>query len=94
MKRAARNEELHLVSLAQVRPDDVVLRRAVLQHHQHLDRIAEIVMIELVVADAVQLHRLLRRQHEIERRARPPAANGAAMPPGAIWCLLMKVTRT
>ena len=58
---------------AQIRSDDVMLRGAVGQHHQHLDRVAEIIMIELVVADAVQLHRLLRRQHEIERRShRPP----------------------
>jgi hypothetical protein len=35
--------------------------------HQHLDRIAEIVVVELIVPDAVELHRGLRRHHEIER---------------------------
>jgi hypothetical protein len=34
--------------------------------HQQLDRIAEIIMIELVVPDAVKLHGRLLRHHEIE----------------------------
>src|SRR5262249_38683330 len=36
---------------------------------------AEIIMIELVVPDPVEFHRLLWRQHEIKRRPRRPAVS-------------------
>ena len=52
-----------------VRADNEQLAVAVLAQQQHLDRVAEIIVIELLVLDAVQLHRRFRRHHEIERRA-------------------------
>jgi hypothetical protein len=36
---------------------------------QHLNRIAEIIVIELLASDAVKLHRRVGRDHEIKRRA-------------------------
>jgi hypothetical protein len=69
VERVAGDEQLHLLPRAQIGADNVVLGRAVGHQHQHLDRVAEVIVIELIVADAVQLHRLVRRQHEIERRA-------------------------
>src|SRR5215831_18144177 len=56
MKRVAGDEELQLFPAAQVRADDA-LGRAVAVQQQDLERIAEIVVVELIVADAVEPHR-------------------------------------
>jgi hypothetical protein len=61
------------MAFAQIRTDNVKLGRTILQHHQNFDRVTEIIMIELVVPDAVEFHRFLRRQHEIERRSSGPS---------------------
>lgn len=69
----ARNQKLHAVAGAQIRPDDDVL--ALPAQQQHLDRIAKVIMIELVIADPVQPHRRLRRHHEIQRRPQRAAVS-------------------
>jgi hypothetical protein len=50
MKRVARDEELQLFPAAQVRADDDALGRAVAVQQQDLERIAELVVVELIVA--------------------------------------------
>src|SRR5215469_18810489 len=69
MKRVAGDEELQVFPAAQVRPDDNAVARAVTAQQQDLERIAEVVVVELIVADAVELPRCSRRYHEIERGA-------------------------
>jgi len=54
---------------AQVRPDDDAVGRAVAAQQQDLERIAEVIVVELIIADAVKTHRCSRRHHEIERGA-------------------------
>ena len=56
-----------------VRTDDDALHRPVAVEHEHLERIAEIVVVELAVPDAVEPDRRGRRHQEIERRAERPA---------------------
>src|SRR5262245_30674296 len=72
------------MALAQIGADGMKLGGPVFQHHQNFYRVAEIVMIELIVADAMEFHRVLRRQHEIERRSRRPAVRERSL--HAIWC--------
>jgi hypothetical protein len=69
VERVAWDEELEQVAAGEVRPHHMQFAAAVLAEQQHLDRIAEIVVVELVVLDAVKLHRRFRRHHEIERGA-------------------------
>src|SRR5262245_44514916 len=69
----ARDIQLHAMALAQIRADDVTFSRPAFQQHQHFDRIAKIIMIELIVADAVELHRLLGRHHKVKRRSSRPS---------------------
>src|SRR5262245_3154317 len=70
---AAWDIQLHPMALAQIGADDVTFGRPVFRQHQYFDRIAKIVMIELIVTDAVKLHRLFRRQHEVKRRSSRPS---------------------
>ena len=71
VKGVPRNQQLDTVAGPQIRADDNVLALAAQQ--QHLDRVAQVIVIELVVADAMQPHRRLRRHHEVQRRAQRAA---------------------
>ena len=53
----AGDEELHALTGAEVGADHGESVGAVVMQHQHLDRVAEIVVIELMVLYAVELHR-------------------------------------
>ena len=75
VKRVSWNQKLHALSSAQVRTDDNMLGYSVLVQHQNLDRITQVIVIELVVADSMEAHRRIRRDHEIERGACRPAIN-------------------
>jgi len=95
VKSTAGNQKLHTLPATQVWTDYNAFGRAIDVQHQHVDRITEIIMIKLVVADAMQPDRCARRYHKIEHRAsRPPSVNYVGNPPGAIRFSLMKVTRT
>ena len=62
-------EKLHQLAAREMRPDHDELAGAAFMQQQHLDRVAEIIMVEPIAFDAVELHRRLGRHHEIERRA-------------------------
>ena len=66
---AAGNEELHALADTEVGAEHSKRVSAIIMQRQHLDRVAEIVVIELMVPDAVKLYRRGRGHHEIERRA-------------------------
>ena len=57
VERIAGDWQLHALTAAQVRSDDDPLGAAVGVQQEHLERATEIVVIELVVADAVKPHR-------------------------------------
>jgi len=57
VKCIAWNEKLYVLTTAQLRTDNDALGRSIGVKHQDLNRIAEVIVIELVVADAVQSHR-------------------------------------
>src|SRR5439155_5858005 len=79
MECIAGNEELQALAIAQIRPDNDALAIAIGMQQKHLDRIAEIVMVELVVADAMEAHRRRGRHHEVERGT-PTAAGRQTAP--------------
>src|SRR5262245_45300098 len=68
MKGVAGDEELEVFPAAQVGTDDDAVGRTVAVQRQDPERIAEIVMVELIIADAVEPHRRSWRHHEVERR--------------------------
>jgi hypothetical protein len=68
VERAAWNEELHELAADDIRPDDHELAGAAFVEQEHLDRVALIIAIELIVLDAVKLHRRFRRHHEEQCR--------------------------
>jgi hypothetical protein len=72
MERVAGNEQLHPLAPAQVGADNDPLGRAAAMQKQDLERVAEIVVVELVVTDSVKPHRCGRRHHEVERRPHWP----------------------
>src|SRR5207248_9667671 len=49
----AGNKQLHVLSLAQVRANDDPIGRAIVVQQKQFERIAQIIMIKLTVADAV-----------------------------------------
>ena len=67
MKCVAGNEKLDALIATHVWPDHNALARAIFVQQQHLDRITEIIMIKLVVADAVAAP-VHRPDHKIEGR--------------------------
>ena len=68
----AGDQHLHALAVAQIRSDDDTRGGAVAVQQEHFEGIAEIIVVELVIADAVQAHRSLRRDHEVERGAQGP----------------------
>jgi hypothetical protein len=83
VERVAGDVELQHVAAGDVGTDDDQLAVAVLAQQQHLDRVAEIILIELLVT--------------MKMSAVPngrPSANGACRPPGAIIRSLLYVSRT
>ena len=68
VKRIARNQKLDALTTAKIRTDYDAFARAIAMQHQHLDGITELIGVKLVIADAMQPHRCIRRYHEIERR--------------------------
>jgi hypothetical protein len=66
VKRVAGDQELHPLAGAQVGPDHDAFGRAVGVQHEHLERITEIVVIELVVADPMKADRCPRRNQKIQ----------------------------
>jgi len=72
-------EQLHLVARGEIRPDDFDRVRPVGVQGQHLERIAQVAVVQLIVADAVQPHRPLGRHQEVQRAAdRPPVSKRCA----------------
>jgi hypothetical protein len=67
MKCVAGDQQLNALAPAQVGADNDALGRAVAMQQQDLERVAEIIVVKLVVADAVEPHGRGRRYHEVER---------------------------
>ena len=75
VERIARDQKLHTLTRAQIRADYNVLGCSVLVQYQNLDRVTQVIVIELVVADSMQAYRCIGRDHEIECGACRPAIN-------------------
>jgi hypothetical protein len=61
------NQELDMMPITQVGADDHPLCIAIAVQQEHLKRIAEVIVIELIVANAVKPDRRTGRDHKIQR---------------------------
>jgi hypothetical protein len=66
VKRIVGDQLLHALSAANVRSDDDPFEIAFRVQEEQLDRIAEITVVGLAVADAMQPYRRDRRDHEVK----------------------------
>jgi hypothetical protein len=73
MERVTWDEELDVFPAAHVWTDDDALARAVAAQKQDLERITEVIVVQLVIADAVEPHRCGWRDHEVERGSDRPS---------------------
>ena len=67
MERISGDQQLHTVPTAQVWSDDDPFGGAVGVQQEYLERISEVLVVELVVADSVKPYRGVGRHHEVER---------------------------
>jgi hypothetical protein len=67
VERVPGDQQLHALSIGQVRAHNHLLRAAVGVQEEHFERIAEIIVVELVIADSVQPYRRAGRDHKVER---------------------------
>ena len=88
MERIARNEKLHPLSCNDVRPNNNMPDLAIARQHEHFEGIAEIIVIELIITDAVKSHGAsgVTRKYNADPNGVPPA-NGCGNPPGATQLL-------
>jgi hypothetical protein len=69
VKRIARDQKLHLLAGTEIWTDYDMLACTIFVQHKNFNRIAEITVIKLIVANAVKSHGRIRRHHEIQCRA-------------------------
>jgi hypothetical protein len=63
------DQKLHALARAEFRADYNVLACAVFVQHKHFNGITEVTMIKLIIANAMESHWRVRRDHEIQCRA-------------------------
>jgi len=68
VKSIAGNQKLHTLTATQVWTDHNAFARAINVQQQNLNRITEVIMIKLIVANAMEPDGCAGRYHEIERR--------------------------
>jgi len=73
VERIARDQKLHALAGAQIWTDYKALARAVFVQHKNFNGITQVTVIKLIVANAMESHRRIRRHHEIQCGARWPA---------------------
>jgi hypothetical protein len=73
VERIPRDQKLHALAGAEIRTDYGALACAVFVQHKNFNGITQVTVIKLIVANAMESHRRIRRHHEIERGARWPA---------------------
>jgi hypothetical protein len=73
VERITRDHKLHALTRVQIRTHDDALACSILVQHKNFNWIAQVTVIKLIVADAMQAHRRIRRDHEVKRRTRWPA---------------------
>src|SRR5262245_2670553 len=73
VQRIPRDQKLHALAGAKIRTYDDMLTCAVFVQHKNFNGITQVTVIKLIVANAVEAHRRIRRDHEIQRGACWPA---------------------
>jgi hypothetical protein len=73
VERITRDQKLHALACPQIRTYDDVFACSIFVQHKNFNRITQVTVIELIVANAMESHRRIRRHHEIECRPSWPA---------------------
>ena len=73
VERIPRDQKLHALAGAEIRTDYGALACAVFVQHKNFNGITQVTVIKLIVSDAMESHRRIGRNHEIESGARWPA---------------------
>jgi len=68
VERITRDQELHALAGGEIRIDYGMLACSISVQHKNFNRIAEITVIKLIVANAMESHGCIRRHHEIQCR--------------------------
>jgi hypothetical protein len=66
VKSTAGDKQLHALAAAKIRTDNDALGGPIGVKHQNLNRVSEVIVIKLIVADAVQPHGGLGCYHEVQ----------------------------
>jgi hypothetical protein len=66
VESVARNEKLHALAGAKIWTDYGALGCSIFMQHKNFNRITQITVIELIVANAMERHGRIRRDHKVE----------------------------
>ncbi len=69
VERITRDQKLNALAASQVRPDNDALTSAICMQKENLEGIAQIIVIKLVIADAMEPHWRTPCHHEVESRS-------------------------
>jgi hypothetical protein len=75
VERITRDQELHALAGAEIWTNYGALACSIFVQHKNFNRIAQVTVIKLIVANAMQTHRRIRRDHEIQCGAGWPTIN-------------------
>jgi hypothetical protein len=73
VERIARDQKLHALAGAEIWTNYGALACAIFVQHKNFNRITQVTVIKLIVTNAMESHRRIRRDHEIQCGARWPA---------------------
>jgi hypothetical protein len=95
VERITRDQKLHALASAEIWTNYRALPCDIFVQHKNFNRITQVTVIKLIVANARQGHRAsgVTMKYSAEPAGRP-SRNGAGSPPGPIRWLLINVTRT
>jgi hypothetical protein len=69
VERITRDQKLHALAGAKIRTYDDPFACSIFVQHKNFNRIPQVTVIKLIVANAMESHGGIRRHHEIEGRA-------------------------
>ena len=85
VEHITRDQELHALAGAEIRTDYGMLACSIFVQQKNFNRIVEITVAKLIVANAMESHGCIRRHMKYNAEpAGRPSRNGAGSPPGAI----------
>jgi hypothetical protein len=82
------DQKLHALAGAEIRTNYGALARSIWVQHKNFNRITQVTVIKLIVANAMQVHRRIWGDHEIQCGARWPAIEKWCWEPAGRYSLV------